>query len=104
MTCQHERIMTDNVVTSCADCDDDWTAVTLAGWPEGVTLLRFGAWGDRCWECGGRWSRACGGVYCDHCDGIREPALMSRKAAAVFWVLFVSFVLVALSAAVWGPW
>lgn len=54
MICKHERIMTDNAVTSCVDCDDDWTVVTLPAavwdmWPDerlGCGLDYADEWGD----------------------------------------------------------
>jgi hypothetical protein len=46
-----------------------------------------------------------GGVYCRECDAIDEPGeRLHAAAAAVFWALFVAFIVAALSAAVWGPW
>lgn len=66
--CQHARWAIDNVVTSCLDCDEQWTAVTIADWPVGCTSMYAGpGLGDAC-GCGAAWVKVPGFVYCGRCD------------------------------------
>jgi len=101
MNCEHTARVTDNVVTWCADCGEDWTAVTMASWPEGVGVLRFGAWGYQC-PCGRPWLRAAGGVYCGRCDlgdtGSRVGVIFG---SVVVLLLFAAIVVVSLTLAGW---
>ena len=65
--CEHRRWAIDNVVTSCLDCDDQWTAVTIVDWPLGCASMYAGDLGDRC-GCGAAWTKVPGFVYCVVCD------------------------------------
>ncbi len=80
--CEHPRLICDNVVTSCADCGEDWTAVTTPGWPLGVASMRFGRWAATCSQCNADYLEGpMGGLYCPLCD-MMPMRLRQQEAAA----------------------
>lgn len=73
LDCEHAHMCTDNVVTYCEDCDEQWTAVTLADWPPGLATLHFGSVPEMpCVSCGARYRKHPQGFYCGNCDMV-EP-------------------------------
>lgn len=77
--CFHPRCLTDNVVVECADCDEQWSAVTM-DWPRnpaGLCMVRTGVgWGPRCDVCHAKFKTAgrAGLRYCPVCDVDRRAA------------------------------
>lgn len=69
VTCEHPRLVTDNVVTGCTECDEEWTAVTIASWPEGCAQMYLGVPDGPTCTCGQLYDRSnAQGYWCPGCD------------------------------------
>ena len=68
MACEHANLATDNIVTWCLDCEEDFSAVTLSNFPRECCMLFFGRpTSERC-ACGDEWKIEGQGFWCTSCN------------------------------------